>query len=275
MKRRAGLLSLIIAVCCLASCRYGLDELFSRPSPVDERVLDASPSAPSAPTVADPDNYVFIATADTHFGPTDDPPTAAAFKALVGASHASFVIIAGDLVNTGLPAEYARYAQWTASLGVPVYSTPGNHDLYNEGWATYRTVLGRGNYSFVVGGRTFYVVDTGNGTVGRAQLDLLREAFAHDTNRKVIVSHYPLYDGPDAQYYRLTDTAERAALIDLYARGNVELLLEGHQHVTRETMIGSMHEWLCSSLIGTAGNGSCVIVTVSAGTIASIVATRY
>ena len=271
---RAGIL-LLAALFGVASCRYGLDELFGRASPVDERVMDTSVPAPSAPVVADPNNYVFIATADSHFGAVADPPAAAGFKALVGSVHPGFIIVAGDLVDTGLPAEYARFAAWAVSLGVPVYTTPGNHDLYNDGWASYRSVLGRGSYSFAVGGRTFYFVDSGNGTVGQTQLDALRAAFANDANPKVVVSHYPLYNGPDAEYYRLTDTAERAALVDLYANGGVQLLLEGHKHVTRETDLGTMHEWLCSSLTGPAGHGSCVIVTVSGGQIASVVPTTY
>jgi len=275
MRSLRALLLLGAVLLCVSSCRYGLDELFGRPSPVDERVADQSIPAPVAPLVADPANYVFIATADTHFGATEDPTNAASFRALVSSQGASFVVIAGDLVETGIAAEYARFTAWTASLGVPVYVTAGNHDLYNEGWTSYRSTLGRSAYSFTVGGRSFYFVDSGNGTVGQAQLDMLRASFLNDANPKVIVSHYPLYDGPDALYYRLTDTAERAALIDLYANGHVELLLEGHRHVTHETILGSMDEWLCSSLVGAAGKGSCVIVTVSGGQIVSVVPTTY
>ena len=275
MRRTRAAILLFGVLLGLAACRFGLDELFGRPWPVDERVTDTSVPAPSAPLVSDPNNYVLVATADSHFSASADPPAAAGFKALVDATHPGFIIIAGDLVDTGLATEYARYAAWTASLGVPVYSTPGNHDLYNEGWTNYRGMLGRGSYSFSLGGRTFYFVDSGNGTVGHAQLDMLRNDFAHDANPKVIVCHYPLYDGSDAEYYRLTDTAERAALIDLYANGGVQLLLEGHNHVTRQTFLSAMHEWLCSSLTGPAGNGSCVIVTVSDGEIASVVPTAY
>lgn len=274
---RRWLLGLLAGAMALAavSCRYGLDELFGRPSPVDERVLDTSVPAPVPPVVGDPDNYVFVATADTHFLEAADPPAAAAFAGLVSARGAAFVIVAGDLVDTGLPAEYARYAAWASSLGVPVYAAVGNHDLYNSGWSSFRAVVGRSFYSFAVGARTFHVLDSGNGTLGRVQLELLSAALAADPGPKVVVCHYPLYNGEDTQYYKLTNAAERAFLLDLFARNGVELLLEGHSHATRHTPIGPMDEWLCSSLTGPAGEGRCVTVTVTGGAISSIVPETY
>jgi 3',5'-cyclic-AMP phosphodiesterase len=275
MKRTPLVLLLAAALLASTSCQYGLGGLFYRPFPVDERVADASAAAPAAPAVPDPLNYVFLATADTHFGEAEDPANAAGFKALAAARGAAFVIVAGDLTDTGRPAEYARYKAWTAGFGVPVYSAVGNHDLYNEGWSNYPGSVGRSFYSIAVGTRTFYFLDSGNGAIGRVQMDLIRAAFSHDGNDKVIVCHYPLYNGGDTRYYKLTSTAERAALIDLYAGNKVELLLEGHSHTTRHTTIGPMEEWLCSSLAGSAGQGRCVTVVVSGGRIASVTPETY
>jgi Icc protein len=273
---RAAALLLAAGLLCLpVSCRYGLDELFGREAPVDERVSDTTLTAPSAPDVSDPDNFIFIATADAHFLADGDPPAAAGFGALVSARGAEFVIVAGDLVDAGLPAEYARYAAWASALGVPVYCAVGNHDLYNGGWTSFRGTVGRSFYWFVLGALSFYVLDSGNGTLGRVQLARLRDAFAADASEKVVVCHYPLYNGEETQYYKLTNAAERAALIDLYAQSRVKLILEGHSHTTRHTRIGDMDEWLCSSLMGPAGGGRCVVVTVSGGQIASVTPETY
>ncbi len=190
---------------------------------------------PSAPTVGNLDNYVFVVISDTHFVAEADPPAAAGFGAFLSAQGAEFVIVGGDLADAGLPDEYDRYADWAGSLGVPVYSAIGNHDLYNGGWSTFRTTVGASYYSFVIGTRSFYFLDSGNGTLGRDQIAMLRDAFAGDLNPKVVITHYPLYDGDDSQYYELTNTAERAALVDLYARSAVELLLEGHTHALNHT----------------------------------------
>ncbi|HSV92481.1 MAG TPA: metallophosphoesterase [Desulfobacterales bacterium] len=273
MPRIAAMLLLVTALGTFASCRYGLGEAFGRPSPVDERVVDASAAAPSAPTVGNLDNYVFAVISDTHFVAEADPPAAGRLSAFLASKLAEFVIVPGDLADAGLPEEYARYAAWTASLdldGFPVYSAIGNHDLYNGGWSTFRTAVGASYYSFAIGTRSFYFLDSGNGTLGRDQIAMLRDAFAGDLNPKVVITHYPLYDGDDSQYYELTNTAERAALVDLYARSGVELLLEGHTHALNHTTIGPMEEWVCPSLQGPGGEGRCLVVTVASGAIASV-----
>jgi 3',5'-cyclic-AMP phosphodiesterase len=275
--RFAALLLAALALGTLASCRYGLGEAFGRPSPVDERVVDPAAAIPAAPTPADPDNYIFVMVSDTHFPAGEDPAGAAGLAAFLTAQSAEFLIVGGDLADAGLPDEYARYAAWVATLPalVPVYAVVGNHDLYNEGWATFRTTVGSSHYSFEVGSRTFYFVDSGSGTLGRDQVAMLRDEFAGDANPKVIVTHYPLYDGNDSYYFKLTNTAERAALVDLYARSGVELLLEGHTHTQNHTQIGDIDEWVCPSMTGPAGEGRCLVVTVSSGTIVSVTPATY
>jgi predicted phosphodiesterase len=259
----------------LASCRYGLGELFGRPAPVDERVVDPSAIAPPGPVVADPDAFVFVVVSDPHFVAEADPAGAAGLAAFLSLRGAEFVIVGGDLADAGLPAEYARYDAWADSLGVPVFAVVGNHDLYNGGWSTFRTTVGASRYSFEIGSRTVYFVDSGSGTLGRDQIEMLRDAFAGDLNPKVVVTHYPLYDGDASQYYELTNTAERAALVDLYARSAVELLIEGHTHALNHTTIGPTEEWVCPSLQGPGGEGRCLVVTVASGAIASVIPETY
>jgi Icc protein len=265
----------LAALGTLASCRYGLGEAFGRPSPVDERIIDASAVVPAGPVVADDENYVFVMVSDTHFPAGADPSGAAGLAAFLALRGAEFVVVGGDLADAGLPDEYARYDAWADSLGVPVYAAVGNHDLYNGGWSTFSTIVGASYYSFDVGSRAFYFVDSGSGTLGRDQIAMLRDEFAGDPDPKVIVTHYPLYDGSDTYYYKFTNTAERAALVDLYARNGVELLLEGHTHTLHHTSIGTMEEWVSPSLSGPSGEGRCLVVTVSGGAIASVTPETY
>ncbi len=281
MKAIPHFAALLLAAAALASCRYGLGEVFGRPAPVDERIVDPSAAAPAAPLVADPDNYVFVMVSDAHFLAGEDPAGATGLAGFLAGLPvpAEFVIVGGDLADAGLPGEYARYNAWAAALGVPVYAAVGNHDLYNGGWSTFRATVGASYYSFeidgILGSRTFYFVDSGSGTLGRDQIEMLRTVFAGDLDPKVIVTHYPLYNGSDSLYYEITNTAERAALVDLYARSGVELLLEGHTHALNHTPIGTMDEWVCPSLSGSAGEGRCLVVTVSGGAIASVTPGTY
>lgn len=262
--------ALVVALAALSSCRYGLEELFWRPWPVDERVVDAGAVPPPAPAVAAPATYAFVVISDPHFTADPYPVPAVSLAAFLAAQPAEFVVVGGDVADAGLPGEYDRYTAWTALLGVPVITAAGNHDLYNGGWSTFRTAIGASFFSFAIGGRSFYVLDTGSGTLGRDQLRLLRAAFAADPNPKVVITHYPLYNDGDSPYFRLTNAAERAALVDLYATSGVGLLLEGHTHALHHVTIGPVEEWVCPSLAGPSGGGRCLVVTVSGGAIVSV-----
>jgi 3',5'-cyclic-AMP phosphodiesterase len=66
------------------------------------------------------------------------------------------VLLTGDLVNDGEPAEYARLAALLATLPMPVYVLPGNHDHREH----LRAAFGAGGY-LPVSGPLCYAVDVG------------------------------------------------------------------------------------------------------------------
>jgi hypothetical protein len=73
--------------------------------------------------------------------------------------------------------------------------------------------------------------------MGVSQLhDFVRNARA-DPNPKLIFTHYPIYGGGGNFYFSLSDPQERALLLDTFARTNVKLVAEGHQHP------GSSHDF--------------------------------
>lgn len=55
-----------------------------------------------------------------------------AIVADIRAQAPGHILVSGDLVNIGLPAEYAAARDWLAALGPPetVFMVPGNHDIY-------------------------------------------------------------------------------------------------------------------------------------------------
>ena len=71
----------------------------------------------------------------------------AALRHDLQASAPDHVVITGDLVNLGLPAEFAQAGAWLRNLGTPEWISvvPGNHDAYVrvgagkswEPWADY------------------------------------------------------------------------------------------------------------------------------------------
>lgn len=77
------------------------------------------------------------------------PTTLARITADLATQAPDHIAVTGDLINIGLPAEYAAAAHWLARLGPPdrVTVVPGNHDIYThlagdpgiERWRPYMT----------------------------------------------------------------------------------------------------------------------------------------
>ncbi len=59
--------------------------------------------------------------------------------------HPDLIVVTGDLVHLGLPAEIEAAAEWLRSLGPPerVFLVPGNHDVYRgDSWAAVASCWG-------------------------------------------------------------------------------------------------------------------------------------
>lgn len=174
----------------------------------------------------------------------------AVLDALAADLHAQaprHIAIGGDLVQLGLPQEFAQAAQWLARFAPPEQVTlvPGNHEAYAPGswpagaapWQAYRPatagapLVERRGDLLLIGLSTAVATAPGlaTGRVGRAQLAILEDALAQgarDSLFRVIVLHHP----PTAVVgwrKRLTDRAQFAAIV---ARHGAGIVLHGHAH---------------------------------------------
>lgn len=66
-----------------------------------------------------------------------------------------YVVVTGDLVNTGRPEEYARFVRLIDALAAPYFAVPGNHDARE----TFRAGLPPSVYGDARGERIRFVVD--------------------------------------------------------------------------------------------------------------------
>jgi 3',5'-cyclic AMP phosphodiesterase CpdA len=166
------------------------------------------------------------------------------------AQQPDHVLMTGDIVNIGLPAEIALAKEWLETLGAPegVSFTPGNHDAYVADvttvvhevfapWTTGETAPGfpylrrRGDVALIG-------LDSGvptapfvaSGRLGDAQLAtlgaLLEQSQAEGLTRVVFLHHPPHVGG--ARVLRGLDDA--AAFEAVIARHGAELVLHGHNH---------------------------------------------
>lgn len=125
-------------------------------------------------------SFAFVHASDTHLSDESLPRTRR-FRALVDSLRPSFVLISGDLIRDALrvPESEARgyydmLARELAAFPVPVWTVPGNHEIFGierhrslvspehplYGKRFYRSVRGPNYYGFTFGGVHFVGLDT-------------------------------------------------------------------------------------------------------------------
>jgi 3',5'-cyclic AMP phosphodiesterase CpdA len=161
------------------------------------------------------------------------------------------VLMTGDIVNIGLPAEIGLAKDWLATLGAAddVSFTPGNHDAYVKDvtelvhnvfapWTTSE-VQGIGFPFLRRRGEVALIgLDTGvptapfvaSGTLGKKQLaalGALLEKTRLEGLIRVVFLHHPPNVGGARVLRGLTDAA---AFEEVIARHGAELVVHGHNH---------------------------------------------
>lgn len=177
------------------------------------------------------------------------------------------VLVSGDLVNIGLPGEYAAARDWLVALGAAdrVSVVPGNHDAYVTAeagpgialWSQYMASdaygLGLGlaagfpyvrrvGHVVVVGVNSGVATRPGSavGEVGAEQLARLGDVLARLGEAglvRLVMIHHPPVPGLADKSRRLLD---EAALAEVLAQNGAELVVHGHNHVMSSVRHGSI-----------------------------------
>ncbi len=228
----------LLLLCCIlfCSCKAGLDEFFWRRSDVSSRsTIITDIAVPES--ISNKTSFSVLLLADLHFSDVTATPKSILYTWLDSLEESEipdFCIILGDMTNYGLDNEYSIYRSFAEELGkrgIRIYGIPGNHDIYNSGWNEWMSSVNPGTayYRFNTALYSWYFLDTANGTLGEAQFNSLVDELKDDPKRKIVFSHYPLYqDG--VFYFSLLDSRERAKLIAAFADNNVYYYIAGHKH---------------------------------------------
>ena len=191
----------------------------------------------------------------------------AALERDLQASAPDHVVITGDLVNLGLPAEFVLAAAWLRDLGGPdwISVVPGNHDSYLRvgehefwtHWADYMLSDGPDTPTTADDGRFPYLRRRGplaiiglssavatppgfaTGRLGAMQLaalDRLLAELSGDDCCRVVLLHHPPHAGASRWRKRLIDAAAFRAIV---ARRGADLILHGHEHTPVSGVIES------------------------------------
>ncbi len=247
--------SLIILCLLLSSCTYGWKSVIMNPPLVNKRttnfdLLEDSP-------ILSENEYDCILIADSHFGKKDyDKHQKDFFEWLDeyynGTKQPAMCIFLGDVVDHGEQEEYKKFEAFQKKIqdkynNIKIFNVVGNHDLYNSGWYRWKKACKphKSAYYFRTKEFEWYFADTGNGTLGKKQLQDLKNKFQSSNRPKLFFTHYPL--NPNIMYYNISNSVERAELLSLFLNNNLKLYCSGHYHYNRYYNYGSFKEYNVSA----------------------------
>lgn len=243
--KKIFILPITFLILILFSCSYDYQKFFFRGPHVDERAKEIKKL--SSP-IKNSSEINFLVVTDLHFGGKNKRPEQQFLNSLKD-NKFEFVIFLGDLVDTGFEENYKESEVFVEKIkkiknDVLFYVLLGNHDLYQDGieyWSKltysinkdtsyfyFQTPTNLENNKF----RSWYFLDTASGILGYNQLNDLKLRMEKDKNSKIVFTHYPIYaDMSMFDYFRLSDTRERALLIEIFDKNNVDFVFSGHWHL--------------------------------------------
>jgi len=159
---------------------------------------------------------------------------------------ADFVIVTGDIGQNPFVENYELYASLMATLTMPVYNIPGNHDETLGAWNNYQSVLGNVRFAFEFGPYKFIGIATreqadAHGAMPEEERDLLEaELLSAGELIPLVFGHHPIVDSFGSQWNVTDGQAETLALFATY---NVVAYLSGHTHMAMQsvTQAGTVH----------------------------------
>jgi 3',5'-cyclic AMP phosphodiesterase CpdA len=190
---------------------------------------------------------------DLHVGTHEEPRLEPGLADLIDRVDPELIIASGDLTHRGRPEQHEQAAAFLRSLGRPVFTVPGNHDIpyapiarftktfaqFERHWETTEPVH-RSDSLFVVGLNSVRPWLHQSGRIRQAQLEharsLLREA--PPTALRIVVLHHHLLGAPWRT--RKKPVARRSRVLAALVDAGAELVLAGHIH---QAAISERHEF--------------------------------
>ncbi len=219
--------------------------MFRSYDPVNERFeqsMEWNASHPFMEISVPADDYNILSMGDSHVGSTKNLDT---FFSDAKTKNSAAVVMVGDL-TTGHAEDYEVFQQHVPDPDfLPQFFIVGNHDLYFNGWKQFYSRFGSSTYTFAVKTNVdsdlFICLDTGGGTLGKKQLDWLKDVLKNarpDYRNCIIFTHNNFFR------YRHTSSTnpqmeEVRILIDLFTKNNVEMVVMAHDHIHDVQLYGN------------------------------------
>jgi 3',5'-cyclic AMP phosphodiesterase CpdA len=152
-----------------------------------------------------------------------------------------FVFHCGDLTPFGQEHQYIDVLTTLDGLDVPLYTTPGNHDIRLGGGARYIEQFGSPNYSFSIGSAHFTVFNTSAGDISEEDFDWLKSDLTRSAaDWKFVFTHIPPFDPRSGGNHTLLNTTTSNRLISLFNSTGVNIVFAGHIHMYNQTIVNGV-----------------------------------
>ena len=166
-----------------------------------------------------------------------------------------FVIGVGDMIEgygsdtTATKAEWKAYMELLEPLSMPIYFTPGNHDIWDSvSEDLYRRLVGEPYYSFDIDEVHFIVLDTSRwleaGNIPEEQIDWLKGDLAANTGAEAT---FVVYHAP--QWFETVALGEPDQLHPIFLEHGVDAVFNGHYH----TYFTGEYDGILYTAIGSSG----------------------
>jgi predicted phosphodiesterase len=142
---------------------------------------------------------------------------------------ADFILFLGDATNDSQPEEFDAVEEAWSRIALPLFATPGNHDVYDN--TLYQRRFGRTSYTCTHKGARFTSVDSSSATLAEAlwpQLEGWLELGREQPH--VLFSHIPATEVLGVRSGQWNARREARLFTAAATGASVDLMLFGHIH---------------------------------------------
>ena len=191
------------------------------PAATSARLTVSPPDADSR----EPFRFAYMADIQTGVDEVSD-----LFERMNQDSSLRFVVMGGDLVEAGDRNELVVVQRELEALGIPMFATIGNHELFASD-SDWEALVGPRNVHFAFRGTHFSLVDSGSATLDPLvyeRLDDWLDAGAQEVH--VLATHYPPFDPIGVRQGGFRSRKEAAKLFAMLSEHQVDAVFAGHIH---------------------------------------------
>jgi predicted phosphodiesterase len=225
---------LLIIALILNSCMGNFTDLNPLRKRVDESLSGTLGS--KSDIVIGSSTFSFVVCGDIHTSSGEVGILTSILEETSGGSD-QFIVLLGDLVDWGKEDQYATLNSQLSRYTYPhgKYQVIGNHDVFFDGWDSYKKYFGPSVYSFSSETAKFIVLDSANATLGLQQLDWLENELSSTTKDHIFVfTHVGIYTGGLSSVFKLSSQDESYRLHYLLKKYGVSHVLAGHYHAEKQ-----------------------------------------